>query len=51
MNCGLEPALISATEPNRCEYAMDFVVPAVCVQHTEKLSAPVTEADPDHDEL
>lgn len=49
LNCGLEPALISATEPNRCEYAMDFVVPAVCVQHSEKPSAPVTEVD--HDEL
>lgn len=49
MNCGLEPALISATEPNRCEYAMDFVVPAVCVQHSGTPSAPVTEAE--HDEL
>lgn len=45
----MEPALISATEPNRCEYAMDFIVPAVCVQHSEKLSTPVTETD--HDEL
>jgi len=40
--------LLSATEPNRCEYAMDFVVPAVCVQH-ERPSAPVTDAE--HDEL
>jgi len=45
----LEPALLSATEPNRCEYAMDFVVPAVCVQHNERPSAPVTDAE--HDEL
>ncbi|XP_022181844.1 glucosidase 2 subunit beta-like [Myzus persicae] len=49
LNCGLEPALLSATEPNRCEYAMDFVVPAVCVQHNERPSAPVTDAE--HDEL
>jgi len=45
----LEPALLSATEPNRCEYAMDFVVPAVCVQANEMLSAPVTDSE--HDEL
>jgi len=28
---------------------MDFVVPAVCVQHSERPSAPVTDAE--HDEL
>lgn len=49
MTCGLEPALISATEPSRCEYAMDLVVPAVCVQHSDRSSAPVTESE--HDEL
>uniref|UniRef100_A0A2S2PPG1 Glucosidase 2 subunit beta n=1 Tax=Schizaphis graminum TaxID=13262 RepID=A0A2S2PPG1_SCHGA len=49
LSCGLEPVLLSATEPNRCEYAMDFVVPAVCVQHNERPSAPVTDSE--HDEL
>ncbi|XP_015374231.1 PREDICTED: glucosidase 2 subunit beta-like [Diuraphis noxia] len=49
LTCGLEPALLSATEPNRCEYAMDFVVPAVCVQDNEMLSARVTDSE--HDEL
>ncbi|XP_050440524.1 glucosidase 2 subunit beta-like isoform X1 [Adelges cooleyi] len=43
--CGLEPAIISASEPNRCEYAMDFVVPSACTQPDEKTQ--VSE----HDEL
>ncbi|XP_050423739.1 glucosidase 2 subunit beta-like [Adelges cooleyi] len=50
LNCGLEPALISVTEPNRCEYAMDFVMPAACVKHNERPSAPIKE-ESEHDEL
>ena len=30
LKCGLEDALLSASEPNRCEYAMEFSTPAVC---------------------
>ena len=30
LKCGLEDALLSASEPNRCEYAMEFSSPAVC---------------------
>lgn len=30
LQCGLEDKLLSASEPNRCEYAMDFSTPAVC---------------------
>lgn len=28
--CGMEEKLFSASEPNRCEYAMEFSTPAVC---------------------
>ena len=30
VGCGIEEAILSASEPNRCEYAMEFVTPAVC---------------------
>lgn len=34
--CGHEDKLLSASEPNKCEYAMEFSTPAVCepVKHT-----------------
>ena len=30
LKCGSEEALVSASEPNRCEYAMDLVTSAIC---------------------
>ena len=30
LKCGVEDKLISASEPNKCEYAMDFTTPALC---------------------
>ena len=30
IKCGTEDELLSASEPNRCEYAMDFSTPAAC---------------------
>lgn len=44
LKCGLTEELLSASEPNRCEYAMEFATPAVCdpsrlqggrISHTE----------------
>ena len=32
--CGLEDKLLSASEPNRCEYTMSFSSPAICSQAT-----------------
>lgn len=43
----MEAALISASEPNRCEYVMDFIVPAACIQSSEKTST----SKNNHDEL
>lgn len=38
LKCGLTDELLSASEPNRCEYAMDFTTPAVCehLKHTHE---------------
>lgn len=41
LKCGLEDQLLSASEPNRCEYAMSFSTPAVCEQ--VKHGSPHTE--------
>lgn len=30
LTCGTENKLVSVTEPNRCEYAFEFVTPTVC---------------------
>ncbi|XP_015115766.1 glucosidase 2 subunit beta [Diachasma alloeum] len=43
LRCGKENKLISASEPNRCEYAMIFTTPALC--------DPNAEAQSNHDEL
>lgn len=44
VSCGLENAVISASEPNRCEYLLHFTTPSAC-----RLEEPV-EVSP-HDEL
>ncbi|CAK9804861.1 Glucosidase 2 subunit beta [Anthophora quadrimaculata] len=41
--CGKENKLITVTEPNRCEYAMEFSTPAMC--------NPSTQLPNSHDEL
>jgi protein kinase C substrate 80K-H len=33
LECGVSNELVAASEPNRCEYAMNFVTPAVCKRH------------------
>lgn len=30
LQCGIEDKIISASEPNKCEYAMEFITPAFC---------------------
>lgn len=30
LSCGTEDSLISASEPNRCEYLMELKTPAAC---------------------
>ena len=30
LKCGVEDKIVSAYEPNKCEYAMDFTTPALC---------------------
>lgn len=45
--CGLEEEVLSASEPNRCEYAMEFVTPAIC----RPRSQPSTATPAGHQEL
>ena len=35
ITCGVEDAVIAASEPNRCEYAMEFTTPVVCEPHQQ----------------
>lgn len=44
VSCGLENAVVAASEPNRCEYLLHFTTPSAC-----RLEEPV-ESSP-HDEL
>ena len=44
LSCGTENKLMSVTEPNRCEYAMEFSTPALCNPNT-------AETADKHDEL
>ena len=30
MSCGEKNEIVSVTEPNRCEYVMEFKTPAMC---------------------
>ncbi|XP_014235343.1 glucosidase 2 subunit beta isoform X1 [Trichogramma pretiosum] len=43
LTCGTENKLLSVSEPNRCEYAMEFSTPALCNPNVEKQDV--------HDEL
>lgn len=32
VSCGLNNQISNVREPNKCEYHMDFVTPAVCIE-------------------
>uniref|UniRef100_UPI00398ED2F8 glucosidase 2 subunit beta isoform X2 n=1 Tax=Pristiophorus japonicus TaxID=55135 RepID=UPI00398ED2F8 len=44
LSCGKETAVLSTSEPSRCEYLMEFSTPALCQEEME-------EGGSDHDEL
>lgn len=48
VGCGAENQLISAAEPNRCQYTFDFKTPAACILNQSGLE---TEFSHDHTEL
>lgn len=50
VSCGLEEEVLSASEPNRCEYAMEFVTPAICT-HPVTSSHSTTATPEGHQEL
>ncbi|XP_050440527.1 glucosidase 2 subunit beta-like isoform X2 [Adelges cooleyi] len=42
LSCGLIPSFISVSEPNRCKYVMEFILPAACtrlqnIRHSEAI--------------
>lgn len=49
MKCGLSNELLSAAEPNRCEYSFEFKTPSACVIEGENLVEGVDQLS--HDEL
>ncbi|XP_028678840.1 glucosidase 2 subunit beta [Erpetoichthys calabaricus] len=49
LSCGKDTAVISTTEPSRCEYLMEFTTPAVCREPQEL--DPHHELDAPRDEL
>jgi protein kinase C substrate 80K-H len=51
VGCGLEEAVLAASEPNRCEYAMEFVTPAVCPPPPTPGTHPNTPKPDSHQEL
>ncbi|XP_038640515.1 glucosidase 2 subunit beta [Scyliorhinus canicula] len=44
LSCGKESAVLSTSEPSRCEYLMEFSTPAFCQEESDEEGA-------DHDEL
>uniref|UniRef100_A0A3B3T7D1 Glucosidase 2 subunit beta n=1 Tax=Paramormyrops kingsleyae TaxID=1676925 RepID=A0A3B3T7D1_9TELE len=49
LTCGKETAVLSTSEPSRCEYLMEFSTPAIC-QEPPSLETVAPETDP-HDEF
>jgi protein kinase C substrate 80K-H len=52
IRCGLKNEVISASEPNRCEYAMQFLTPALCLKEESLMTQESHEHDSrSHEEL